>query len=195
MQPRLARSWTTPRSIWPRHRVSWKPDGDRCDQPGDHAAINTADAATGMRMGRRASGQDHDQVLTLLHEAGKDGSELEADLARLLPLKTRAGTTRRISRRPRPRGQSSDGSPCVRADTPVRSSGTIVPIAIARRQKAGGVGGYQHDRAEISRGPDGVGRGRLVKTAQADVGTRVSRARGPGAAAVRCEPGWLRQGS
>jgi len=55
-----------------------------------HAAINAADAVTGLRMGRRAAGQDHDQVLALLREAGKDGAELETDLARLLALKTKA---------------------------------------------------------------------------------------------------------
>lgn len=55
-----------------------------------HAAINAADVVTGVRMGRRAAGQDHDQVLALLHEAGKDGAEMETDLARLLPLKTKA---------------------------------------------------------------------------------------------------------
>jgi HEPN domain-containing protein len=54
-----------------------------------HAAINAADAVTGQRMGRRAAGQDHDQVLSLLREAGKDGAEVEKKLARLLPLKTK----------------------------------------------------------------------------------------------------------
>jgi hypothetical protein len=54
-----------------------------------HAAINAADAVTGARMGRRAAGQDHDQVLALLREAGKDGAEVEQNLARLLPLKTK----------------------------------------------------------------------------------------------------------
>lgn len=54
-----------------------------------HAAINAADAITGVRMGRRAAGQDHDQVLVLLREAGKDGAEVEKQLARLLPLKTK----------------------------------------------------------------------------------------------------------
>lgn len=55
-----------------------------------HAAINAADAVTGHRVGRRAAGQDHDQVRPLLREAGKDGAEVERDLARLLPLKTKA---------------------------------------------------------------------------------------------------------
>lgn len=55
-----------------------------------HAAINAADAVTGRRMGRRAAGQDHNDVLSLLREAGKDGIAVEKDLARLLPLKTRA---------------------------------------------------------------------------------------------------------
>lgn len=55
-----------------------------------HAAINAADAVTGSRTGRRAAGQDHDEVRSLLRDAGKDGAELEKDLARLLPLKTKA---------------------------------------------------------------------------------------------------------
>ncbi len=54
-----------------------------------HAAINAADAVTGVRMGRRAAGQDHDQVLALLREAGQDGAEVEPNLGRLLPLKTK----------------------------------------------------------------------------------------------------------
>jgi hypothetical protein len=55
-----------------------------------HAAINAADAVTGHRIGRRAAGQDHAEVRQLLREAGKDGAELDKDLARLLPLKTKA---------------------------------------------------------------------------------------------------------
>jgi len=54
-----------------------------------HAAINASDAVTGMRLGSRAAGEDHDQVLALLREAGKDGAEVERNLARLLPLKTK----------------------------------------------------------------------------------------------------------
>jgi uncharacterized protein (UPF0332 family) len=55
-----------------------------------HAAINASDAVTGVRLGRRAAGEDHDQVLVLLREAGKDGAEVERHLGRLLPLKTKA---------------------------------------------------------------------------------------------------------
>jgi hypothetical protein len=55
-----------------------------------HAGINAADAVCGARLGRRAAGEDHDQVLVLLREAGSDGAEIERDLRRLLPLKTRA---------------------------------------------------------------------------------------------------------
>jgi HEPN domain len=55
-----------------------------------HAAINAADAVTGHRIGRRAAGQDHAEVSPRLREAGKDGAELDKDLARLLPLKTKA---------------------------------------------------------------------------------------------------------
>jgi hypothetical protein len=55
-----------------------------------HAAINAADAVCGARLGKRASGQDHDQVLHLLREAGRDGADVERDLRRLLPLKTKA---------------------------------------------------------------------------------------------------------
>ena len=54
-----------------------------------HAAINAADAVTGMRIGRRAAGQDHDEALKMLREAGQDGAEVERNLARLLPLKTK----------------------------------------------------------------------------------------------------------
>ena len=55
-----------------------------------HAAINAADVVTGQRMGRRAAGPDHDLVLVLLREAGKDGAGVDKNLARLLPLKTKA---------------------------------------------------------------------------------------------------------
>jgi hypothetical protein len=55
-----------------------------------HAGINAADALTGMRLGRRAAGQDHDEVLGLLRQSGPDGAALEKDLLRLLPFKTKA---------------------------------------------------------------------------------------------------------
>ena len=55
-----------------------------------HAAINSADAVCGARLGKRAAGQDHDQVLDLLRQAGPDGAAVERELRRLLPLKTKA---------------------------------------------------------------------------------------------------------
>lgn len=55
-----------------------------------HAGINSADAVCGARLGRRAGGEDHDQVLVLLRQAGPDGAEVERELRRLLPLKTKA---------------------------------------------------------------------------------------------------------
>lgn len=55
-----------------------------------HAAINAADAVCGARLGSRAAGEDHDQALALLRQAGKDGAAIEAELRRLLPLKTKA---------------------------------------------------------------------------------------------------------
>lgn len=55
-----------------------------------HAGINVADAVCGARLGKRAAGEDHDQVLILLRQAGSDGTEIERDLRRLLPLKTKA---------------------------------------------------------------------------------------------------------
>ena len=55
-----------------------------------HAGINAADAVCGARIGQRAAGDDHGQVLTLLGEAGRDGAEVERELRRLLPLKTTA---------------------------------------------------------------------------------------------------------
>jgi len=55
-----------------------------------HAGINAADAVCGARLGERAAGEDHDQVLTLLRQAGPDGRKVEKELRRLLPLKTKA---------------------------------------------------------------------------------------------------------
>jgi HEPN domain-containing protein len=55
-----------------------------------HAGINAADAVCGARLGQRAAGEDHDQVLTLLRQAGPDGAKIEKELRRLLPLKTMA---------------------------------------------------------------------------------------------------------
>ncbi len=55
-----------------------------------HAGINAADAVCGARLGERAAGEDHDQVLTLLRQAGPDGTNVEKELRRLLPLKTKA---------------------------------------------------------------------------------------------------------
>jgi hypothetical protein len=55
-----------------------------------HAGINAADAVTGMRLGQRSAGQDHDDVLALLRTAGPDGLTAAMELARILPMKTRA---------------------------------------------------------------------------------------------------------
>lgn len=55
-----------------------------------HAGIYAADAVCGARLGERAAGEDHDQVLTLLRQAGPDGTKVEKELRRLLPLKTKA---------------------------------------------------------------------------------------------------------
>lgn len=54
-----------------------------------HAAINAMDALTGARVGRRAAGQNHDEALALLREAGPDGVSVAKDLSRLLPVKTK----------------------------------------------------------------------------------------------------------
>ena len=40
-------------------------------------AINAADAVCGARLGHRAAGEDHDQVLALLRKAGPDGTKVE----------------------------------------------------------------------------------------------------------------------
>ncbi|MFN3257905.1 MAG: hypothetical protein ACE37B_19670 [Ilumatobacter sp.] len=55
-----------------------------------HAGINASDAVCGARLGERAAGDSHDQVLVLLKSAGKDGLAIEKELRRLLPLKTKA---------------------------------------------------------------------------------------------------------
>jgi hypothetical protein len=55
-----------------------------------HAAINAADAVTGMRLGLRSAGDDHSRTQVLLAQAGPDGADVSRHLSRLLPLKTRA---------------------------------------------------------------------------------------------------------
>ncbi len=55
-----------------------------------HAGISAADAVCGARVGQRAAGKEHNQVLVLLGKAGRDGAEIERELGRLLPLKTNA---------------------------------------------------------------------------------------------------------
>jgi hypothetical protein len=55
-----------------------------------HAGINAADAVCGARLGERAAGEDHEQVLALLRNAGSDGTKIEKELRRLLALKTKA---------------------------------------------------------------------------------------------------------
>lgn len=55
-----------------------------------HAAINAADAVCGARVGQRAAGESHDQVVSLLATAGADGTAVAKDLRRLLPIKTQA---------------------------------------------------------------------------------------------------------
>jgi len=55
-----------------------------------HAGINAADAVTGIRLGQRAAGQDHDEALVLLRTAGPDGITVAKELGRLLLMKTRA---------------------------------------------------------------------------------------------------------
>ncbi len=55
-----------------------------------HAAINASDVVCGRRLGQRAAGEDHDQVVTLLKQAGAEGAKIARDLRRLLPLKSKA---------------------------------------------------------------------------------------------------------
>ena len=55
-----------------------------------HAAINAADAVCGARVGQRAAGESHDQVVNLLLQSGPDGNAVAKDLRRLIPLKTQA---------------------------------------------------------------------------------------------------------
>lgn len=55
-----------------------------------HAGIHPADAVTGVRLGVRAAGQDHDEAIGLLRTAGPDGAAVARELGRLLSMKTRA---------------------------------------------------------------------------------------------------------
>ncbi len=55
-----------------------------------HSAINAADVVCGVRLGERAKGGDHSQVVKLLRQAGRDGEKVAKELKRLLPLKTKS---------------------------------------------------------------------------------------------------------
>jgi len=88
-----------------------------------HAGINAADAVTGMRIGRRAAGQDHDEVLKLLREAGRDGAEVERSLSRLLPLKTKAEYEPDDIPRPEAKRAVERAARCVAVATRVASQG------------------------------------------------------------------------
>lgn len=55
-----------------------------------HAGINAADAITGALRGMRSSDADHSRAVDLLEASGKDGKDASKQLARLLPLKTKA---------------------------------------------------------------------------------------------------------
>jgi hypothetical protein len=84
-----------------------------------HAGINSADAVCGARLGKRVVGDDHDEVLVLLRQTGAHGAEVERDLRRLMPLKTRPSTTPTTSHRlSRPRRSSE---PSVARSSPVGS--------------------------------------------------------------------------
>ena len=88
-----------------------------------HSAINAADAVTGVRLGRRAAGQDHDEALRLLGQSGADGAEMARHLSRLLPLKTRTE-------------YDPDEIPLSTAEKAVERAGNCV--ALARRVVAAG---------------------------------------------------------
>ncbi|MEA2024358.1 MAG: DNA-binding protein [Actinomycetota bacterium] len=79
-------------SIWPQPRENelGEERGIAATSLAIHAAINAAEAVCGVRLGKRAAGQDHDRAGALLKEAGRDGAELGKDLRRRLPLKTKA---------------------------------------------------------------------------------------------------------
>ncbi|MDQ3771128.1 MAG: HEPN domain-containing protein [Actinomycetota bacterium] len=55
-----------------------------------HAGINAADAISGARQGSRLAAKDHSRAVKFLSETGQDGAEASKQLARLIPLKTRA---------------------------------------------------------------------------------------------------------
>ncbi|HEV8627185.1 MAG TPA: hypothetical protein VG034_22295 [Acidimicrobiia bacterium] len=75
------------RSIWTPPWLNWRGRVIAAASLAVHAGINAADAVTGMRLGQRAAGQDHDEVLALLRQAAVDGASVERDLDRLLPMK------------------------------------------------------------------------------------------------------------
>jgi hypothetical protein len=55
-----------------------------------HAGISACDAICGARIGQRAAGSAHDEAVTLLQHAGREGKEAARGLTRLTPIKNRA---------------------------------------------------------------------------------------------------------
>jgi len=55
-----------------------------------HAGINAGDAITGALRGMRSADADHGRAIDLLDSSGKEGKEASRQLARLIPLKTKA---------------------------------------------------------------------------------------------------------
>ena len=88
-----------------------------------HAGINSADAVCGARLGRRAAGENHDQVLDLLRQAGPDGAAVERDLRRLLPLEDE-GRVRPRRHRTVGRRQGGRASPTMRGRSARRVAAT-----------------------------------------------------------------------
>lgn len=72
-----------------------------------HAGINAADAVTGARLGQRAAGQDHDQVLSLLRDAGSDGIDWRGTLHACSRSRPRRRTPQTTSPCPKPSEQST----------------------------------------------------------------------------------------
>ncbi len=55
-----------------------------------HAGINACDAILGLRVGERAAGQDHDEVVRMVAALPQIGADAANRLRRLLSVKTRA---------------------------------------------------------------------------------------------------------
>jgi hypothetical protein len=103
-----------------------------------HAGINAADAVCGARLGERAAGEDHDQVLTLLRQAGPTARRSRRNSDGYFRSRRKPSTSPMTSPqelRPRPSNVLKDASLLLALSRPVPRSPITASGAGAQRAR------------------------------------------------------------